>query len=229
MKKLFAIFLALITLLSLAACGGNDAEVDTDADSDNNIITEEATVQEEEDSTSAAITRGEISGDKYVNEFIGVTFEKPSDWIFLSDDEIQDTLNYGLAVLDDENLEKTLAEAMEENANAYDMYAMDSNGNSVIVAYENTILTSGRKLSAETYIETLCNNFDIQSAIDYTVESQDTVMLGSSEFVRLIVTDEANGVAFRQAYYAKAIGKYIATFIVTLTTIDLQGVEAMFS
>ena len=58
MKKFLALLLAIVMLSALVSCGG------------------------------AELTRGVVEGDVYKNESLGLNFNKPSSWVYSTDEEI---------------------------------------------------------------------------------------------------------------------------------------------
>ena len=65
MKKLTALLLAFVLVLSFAACGTEDAD------------------------TPKEFSRGVITGDVYESEYSGLRFTKPADWKYYTDDELR--------------------------------------------------------------------------------------------------------------------------------------------
>ena len=80
MKKIFALLLAMLMVVTLVACniGG------------------------------AAPSRGEIDGRVYKNEFLGIEFTRPSSWRYYSDEEIASAMNVAVDSLKSENIKKSL-------------------------------------------------------------------------------------------------------------------------
>ncbi len=215
MKKLLAVLLAAAMLFSFAACGGSKEELDNDVEK-----TTEAPVE------AVKLSRGAITGDAYSNEFLGVTFTKPADWVYLSDKEIAETINIGQDALDFTDFELALA----EQSTIYDMVAKDElYGNNIMVCFENTEISGGREITAEEYGSILKSNLEGQTALNYTFENEGKACLGDTEFIRTVFTAESNGTTLKQAYYIRCVGKYAMTVIVTLTNIDITDAEAMFS
>ncbi len=230
MKKLLAILMCAMLLFTLAACGGGDNNGDGNDSGINanngGALSENLGDSSDTNEEPVKISRGTITGDAYANEFLGITFTKPSEWNYLSDAEIADTINIGQDALDFGDIEKALA----EKATVYDMAAMDNlYGNSVMVCYENTLVSGGSEISADDYADILRTNLENQTALDYTFESEGKAFLGNTEFVRCVFSAETNGVTLKQAYYVKTMGKYAVTVITTMTNTDIAAIEAMFS
>lgn len=71
MRKLFALILALIMVLSFTGCNGGETEVKY-AESPEVVIPE----------------KGKITGDIYESSFAGIKFTKPENWVYATDDEL---------------------------------------------------------------------------------------------------------------------------------------------
>ena len=79
MKKITAILLALIMLLSLSSC--------TSSNVNGKIETENETENTTEENTGFSV--GTVSGGKYTNEYFGIGCELGEDWVFANEDEIR--------------------------------------------------------------------------------------------------------------------------------------------
>ena len=225
MKKLIAILMCAVILFSLGACSGGNG----DGENTPPVSTSEAdtstpdTTKEKTD--EAQIARGTISGDVYTNDFVGITFTKPTEWSYLTDKEISETVNIGQNALDLSVIEK----ALTETATVYDMATRDDYGNSVMVCYENTMLTALREITIDEYEQNVKVNLESITEIDYEFQSSEDISLGDTSFRRIIFSATVNDVEMTQAYYAKVMGKYVITFIVTAVTEDVKAIEAMFT
>ena len=59
-------------------------------------------------SGKAELSRGNVSGNKYTNEFLGFTFTAPDSWVYSTDEEIAAAMNLGMENFLDENYKKAL-------------------------------------------------------------------------------------------------------------------------
>ncbi len=147
MKRFFAMILAAVMLLSLAACGmgGDDIrgtlmdfgnkENDTPKETEKKPVAEATlpaatlpAVEEEPEETLPAETEpefdlGVVEGLVYENEFIGIGCKLDSNWRFYSDEEIRQMNNMTADVMGDD-----FREAMANADIVYDMAAIHSNG-----------------------------------------------------------------------------------------------------
>lgn len=238
MKKLMALLMGAALMLSLAACAGdNDNDTDTDADTTAAVVNEEndasegssdteAETEEKKDNSSKKMTHGTIDGDVYTNDFIGFTFTKPADWKYLSDEEIAQTINAGQEVFDLNALEEFLS----DNASFYDMSAQNATGTeSVMMCYENTMLTAFRELTADEYIDVVKQQLSALPDMEYTVGETEDATLGGLDFRKFDATLSMNGIEVSQSYYARAEGKYIAGIIITSIETPIEEIETMFN
>lgn len=224
MKKLISLILCSVLIFTLAACSGNEntnKETTTDADVNLSETTEKETEQEESKKT---VARGTITEDVYTNEFAEFTFTKPSTWIYLTDEEISEQINAGQDVLDLNSIEQALL----EKSTLYDMAAMDSFGNNVLICYENTMISGFKKVTAEEYLELLDNSLKSLPGYDYVMIEKADIKFGDTEFKKAVYEVTVEGAEMTQAYYVRAIDKYIVGAIVTATTKDITEIEAMF-
>lgn len=221
MKKILAIFMALVVFSSFAffAIGSSD---DSSPSTPNDSVTTD-------DTTTAApvkkISRGTLSGNVYTNEFVGFSFTKPADWTFATDEELKATMDAGAEYTNYSDLELTLS----ESATVYDMQASDSMGNSVMVLYENTMLSAFKKMTEDEYFESLKSALQNVNGITYTLKGTNNVTLGDETFKKATFSASANGATIDQYYYVKAFDKYVVSVIVTTTTRDISAIEEMFS
>ena len=225
MKKLISLILCAAFILALAACSGNEGtENEKTTVNDASISeTQNNEITETKEETNKTVSRGTIADDVYTNEFADFTFTKPSTWIYLTDEEISEQINAGQDVLDLNSIEKALA----EKSSLYDMAALDSFGNNVIICYENTMVSGLKKFTAEEYIEVLDASLVKVSGFTYTLNEKEDIKLGDTEFKKVVYTVISEGSEITQAYYVRAIDKYVVAVIVTATTMDISEIEAM--
>lgn len=199
MKKIISVLMCALIMFSLVSCGGTGGSVE--------------------------ISRGSIIGNIYTNDFADFTFTKPSGWDYLTDEEISETINLGQDAMDLNAIEEALA----EKASIYDMTASDPvYGNSVMVCYENTKLTTGFGLSEDEYVEQLKTQIQKAGVYDYEFISSEDATLSDTAFKKVVFKAYPEGVEINQAYYIKAIDIYIVAIIVTATTESIDSIEAMF-
>lgn len=226
MKRLLAILIALTMLISLCACTtvvespkdnekektssaskkSKDTDEESDNESDTSLDTEEASngelsedtsknseTQESEEaeteaSESVSFESGKISESSYTNETIGLSFTLPDGWRFFTDDEIAE-LNSSVA--DKTNLDL--------NASVYDMYAIDSSGNNVIVTVTRSDIYTNQNL--DTYL-TLAESSILSPLEELGLQINDagstTVVLDGEEITGYYIDSSTQGVSLYQ-------------------------------
>lgn len=216
MKRILAILLALSLIFCFTACDMSAFE-----EGFNQAIEDVAKESNKE------ITRGTIDGDVYKSEFSGITFTKPSDWRYYTDEELAEALNIGLDVFDTSNFSKKITEL----ASVYDMMVIDdSTGTNINFCYENVKLTNGGSITEEEYIEKMKENVNKQSAFTIDFGEPSTVTLCGNTYQRVICNTDYQGIEMTQVYYVRSMGDFINSIVVTIVSgYDVEDIEAMFS
>ena len=108
----------------------------------------------EEDIFGTAV--GEIEEDTYVNEYFGLGFDLPKEWVFFTEEELAEMMDITLKVIDDEELKDLMRESMESGNGVTNMAAKNSTGtlniNMRLTKYENEML---KTLSEESILDML--------------------------------------------------------------------------
>lgn len=175
--------------------------------------------------TDKPFSRGVVDGDTYTSEFLGLTFTKPSNWKFLSDEEIKTAFNLSSQVFDNpEFIEKA------EEATTVDFFAVGPDSSNINIG----IVKAKTKVDL---ISSVKKTFDDTAKIYrdsgwYVVigETED-VLLGNIKTKRVIVniTTDLNS-KMTQYNYCFAFGNYYVTVCCTsVTNYKAEDFEAMFS
>ena len=179
---------------------------------------EEERIAELAEETAKKIERGTISGNTYTNESIGITFEKPSDWIFASDDEIAKMMGESFDATDLDDAEKALVEATV----VIDMVAA-SGSNSVVVGMQNI---EKFKAEAENETEYLEKNKAEFEASGYDCGEIGNITLCGKNYKCLEISSED----YNQKLYVRIDGDIAIIIVVTAYYYsDIAEIEAMFS
>ncbi len=197
MKKFLALLLAIVMLGALVSCGG------------------------------AELTRGVVEGDVYKNESLGLNFNKPSSWVYSTDEEIAESMGAAADILGGD-----LKEALEKNPTIYDMMVVDSlTRTNINVGFENLSKTLSSNITVEQYVDSLKEQFSKITEMTVTVhDGLETVKLGETEFTKFVCDTKMSGVKMTQVYYLRKIDNYMAFVIVTITRgYTVADIEAMFS
>lgn len=199
MKKFLSLLLAIAMLTALCACG-----------------------------MGAELSRGTVVGDVYQSEYLGLKFEKPSSWVYSTDEEIASAINVAVDTLLDENF----AKAMENNPTVYDMMVVDmKTRTNISVGYENLKKTMATNVTIEQYIDALKDQFANVTGMKISFRGEpETAKLGNVEFTRCICDTTAKGVKMTQVYYLRKMDSYMAMVIATIPSgYTVADIEAMFS
>lgn len=174
------------------------------------------------------LARGTIDGNVYTNTFADFTFTKPDSWSYSNDEGIAEFIGYDATKLNLNEIET----ALSENPVIYDMIVAGDAfyANSMLVSYENTLLSVERKINEDEYIEILKENFSQSSGVTYKITETKNVNLGHTTFKRATLKLEAEGVNMTQYFYIKAIDQYVVGIMVNITSENnIEDIEAMFS
>ena len=90
MKKLIALLLALIMVLSFAACSKGEPAPDNSGNesSQNEESSSEGESESKSNEEKLDHIRGSVDGLTYTNTAAEITFAAPEGWVFFNDDEI---------------------------------------------------------------------------------------------------------------------------------------------
>lgn len=272
MKRLLALIITILMVLSLVACTNDDNSVDTPNVTDGDIPEEVTASDEDEaeitttgeqttvattttetpttaattesttsqattaDTTTAAQTEqpidasvdfniGSIEGNVYTNEFAGITFTKPSDWVWASDEELATLFGAAADILYGDSVLLELSKLVT----FYDMMAVGLNGN-INLAYENLNLLNASDCTEEEYIEYLKDNISsLFDTMSYSFGDSQKVMLGDSEFYRTEMSVTLEEYGLTQYCYIRHVGDYMICMTLTVSaSFDLEDFEKRF-
>ncbi|MBR2926065.1 MAG: hypothetical protein IKC31_00620 [Clostridia bacterium] len=210
MKKILALALAVVTMLLLASC-------------DFPLFN----TQSDDGKQPSEISRGTIKGDVYTSEYLGLSFTKPEEWVYSTDEEIAAALNLGADMILGENFKN----ALENNGTIYDMMVVDIVTRSNInVGFENLSKTFASNITVEQYIQAVKTQMESVAGMTVTFpESFETVKLGKTEFTKVECTATVQGVAMKQVYYLKKVDNIMCFITVTIPRgYTVEQIEAMF-
>lgn len=201
MKRTLSILLAVMMLLSVAACNNAPA--------------------------SKKLTRGTWTGDEYANEFAGVRFTMPEGFVKLSDEELSEALSEALS-LGQEFIDATEDELkLAELNTVYDAMVQDpSTGVNVIIMFEKvTSIQGGDKMTAEEYVSILTEQLKSQTSFNYEIGEAKTEEFCGEEYV----TFEAEMVDYEtfQKMYVRKIGNYFAGFTFSGSAVAETGYQTL--
>lgn len=202
MKKILALVLAMMMVLSLGACSGE---------------TEPETVE-------IVPARGTVENGIYKNEAFGVTFSAGENWYFLNDDEI--AVSMGVAA------EEIYGEGTEiVGDHIYDVYCVENTtGGTVSINYED-LGTIGGMTDANYYLETVMTTLLSSGAKDGVVDSSITnIKIGEYEVPCLNIVLEYAGTTIYQKVIVKQSGSWMATAtLASLSEDEINSLVGMLS
>ncbi len=221
MKKTRIILILLAALLCLSACGSKSS---TPADEPEFIDPTDFTGT---DDTKEGIGRGEISGNTYRNDYVGLTVTLPDGWSFYDDEQIATVNNMTLENFKDTKMEETL----KESGQVIDMFAVSNNQASNI----NVLITTGGLAIAgvsDEQIFTLMEDVYKEQLEGSNMTIKDYQVLKTTkngkEKAYLCMKVELEGVSFDEyQIYVRTNSDYIG--IVTITLMEGEDFEPILN
>lgn len=208
MKKLFALLLALATVLSLAACGNDNQNATEPLET---FLLIDVTGDPFAETTGEEFLAGSSVENTYKNEFIGIQCSLNLDWTFTSDAELR-TLNQGNAAV------------------IYDMMANHSNNtDTVSVVVEKLSAANGQITEEEYFAAAKEPTKAALTSLGITVQSADIIKLqfAGQERTALAISGDYLGYSVYEYLVAIKCGDYIAC--VTVCTWDNNTCENILS
>ena len=220
-KRLLALIFATFIIFTFAACSSDstDAPPPTEADT-----TE--TGSDAKDDETITMERGNVDDNVYHNEVTGITFTKPEEMIYATDDEIAQTINVTKDQLNSSDLFETAAVTT-----VIDFMATDPvTRNNINVSYENLSKSNATNITVEQYIEVFKNTMMSMVGYEYTFGDITEINLGSDTYQKLVCLCDVNGITMKQGIYLRKVGKYMMSVTITVVDgTDLSIYEKCFS
>ncbi|MBQ2896955.1 MAG: hypothetical protein IJE46_01345 [Clostridia bacterium] len=212
MKKTIGFLLLFTLIFTVCGCQNNDIDVrgkyendttrvSSDISSDTNLSTEEFSL-------------GNITGNVYKNDFIGISYKLDENWTFYNDEQIKELNNITVDMAGDE------VEELVKNATiVYDMCATDGDQlNNIIINLEKVSNRKLFSLNIEENLKTLVpilmdgsKNMGYEN-IDYEIID---VEVDGKMLDALHTTAEINGVNMYQTMFQKKCNGYLASITIT--------------
>jgi len=149
MKKIVAMLMALVMMLSLCACGAKtEAEIRGQVTAAGESAAEAESVGEAAAEAEAEL--GTVNGGRYESSFLGIGCELDENWSYYSQEDMASLLGMTADMFEDENY----AEQVKDADMFYDMYAAYADGTCFInVLVQNLGLLYGTVLTEEEYVK----------------------------------------------------------------------------
>lgn len=232
MKKLIAVLLLSALALSVCSCS-QDAINDTIGDTINDAINDTIdqaisnTVDNIKENIEKKISRGTVEGNVYKSDFSGITFTKPDDWKFHTDEEIAANMNISAEMLGQDKFSEAIASA----ASMMDMQSSNPlTGDNISIIYENLALSGNQNITLAEYLEVTKSQFAALEGFNYEFQNDFTKTLGNHEYRGAIHEANYNGVKLTQSSYFRKEGDYMVVITITLTSLDsFEEIEKMIS
>ncbi len=252
MKKLAVLFLSAAILLSAASCVGNDdvttspeskpISTDTSAvtDAETEAVTDavtEAVTEAETDAVTEAetdavteeekeLTLGNIDGNTYKSDFIGIGCTLDDSWVFYNDEQIAQINGITQSYYDEDYLEQV------KNAAVYiDMYAANQETASTInISFQKgtkiAVLLTDIDKALTSSVDSIESTFANMGGKNFKYELCD-VEIGGETFRGMDIYVEINGVPVYETMFCMKRGEYfvfgcVATYVED-TTDDILG------
>lgn len=237
MKKLIALLLALVMILSFAACS-NDEPAENESEPENSQSEQPETPDEPSEPEEPAEPeqpkqdriRGNVDSLVYTNDVAGITFTAPEGRVYYTDEQIAETWGYSSS----EILTKESAEALENTDIVYDMYCQNVNtGASVNINFENLNVLYSMILDEKAYLEisktSLSEAFSAESGMELKTCELKTMTLGDKEVPYLDITIGMTMEGFSFDLYEKVFVKKAGGFMgcVTLGALDAAEMDQL--
>ncbi len=176
--------------------------------------------------SAAALARGETKDNVYTNSSLGITFTKPENWRFYTEDEIAEMMNITAEMFKDEDLINS-----SDVTSLIEFMALDSKtGSNVNLTIEN-LRFGNKNITVEEYAELAKTQLKEQLAgATYTFGEEKTVSLGTLSCLRIHAKCSYSGVNMDQYLYLSKVGSHMV--VITATSNDgstPETFEKMFS
>lgn len=179
------------------------------------------------DNINREITRGTINGNVYYSDYSGVTFTKPDEWVYSSDEQIAEMMNIAQELLDTNSFQDMALQL----SSVYDMAVTDIvTGTNINISYENLALSNSTDITEAEYADIVVEQINSLTTMNTEVVDQSTVTLSGNEYLRITCNSDYDGFIMTQVYYLRKIDSFMNSIIVTLVgDYTIADIEAMFS
>lgn len=217
MKKIFSILLIMTLVFCITSCGESKSDVK------GSLKTEETDTNNKEEEVDLSL--GLAEGNIYENEFLKIGFNLIEGWTFYTEEQIREINNISIDMVDEE-----IAESLKNANLIYDMYALDSFGNSVNINLEKLNTVGSAIFSEEEYVnaslETLKDALKSMGFTSVTAEAT-TVTLAGEKHPAVYVVCANEQLTMYEKIVCKKVGKYMAS--ITIATVFEDNTDTIIS
>ena len=175
--------------------------------------------------SAKTFTRGKTTGNTYKSDFLGLSFTKPGDWYFYSDDQIAQLLGTTTEILND----TAAFEAAAETQLIDFMAATEDGTNNVNVTFVKGSMVTQVDASIDATMDTMKKEYEHLGGT-CTVSAKTERQLGKVAFTEVTMTVSAGIVKMNQFCYFCKIGNTLVNIVCTSATgTTMEDFEAMFS
>ena len=183
MKKLTALALAVLMLLSFAACTKYDGKSKKDTTPDEAASTATTTTAPSDEVVDpTGLCRGKVSDNVYTSSYTGISFTADSTWTFFSEPELASAAG----VTENDITNKNMMATIKSNNGMYDVFANKINKDKIleatfIVSYINAEEDSVKDMPLEQYVDLTAEAY----GIDVATAKTENVTYGGRTFCRI--------------------------------------------
>lgn len=211
MKKIAALLLCALLALNTVSCSNDKLLVNEGETQENRPVVTEPVSSETDAVTEEKrdLALGNIDGNTYKSDFIGIGCTLGDGWVFYTDEQIAELNGIRDSLLDDEYLEQ-----MKKATVLYDMYAANQAQSSTI----NITLEKGTKLGVfmtdidavlTKSVDSLKSSFENMGGANFKYELRD-VKIGDETFNGMDIYVEINGVPLYETMICIKSSEYLA-------------------
>ena len=222
MKKVLCLFLAVITLVSLCGCFGDNKTDDVRG----NITSGNDSQTNSQNKSEPEFSLGKTTNNRYNNDFLGISCTLPSEWVFYTDKQILELNNIVGDVVDEEVADRL------KNANIiYDMFAAyETEGSNINIVLEKVnavqMITLDIRQTLEAQIDTIKSTYQNMGYTDIDVKYR-KVKVDGKEFDGLKITAKIQGVDFYGSAFTFKKSNYLAN--ITICSLQTDKTDTILS